>query len=411
MKANEQIRDLLKPASVPALLCILSLISIHFSPALSSLSLAASVLMALVVGLFAEKNGFGFPCWIWLFPVYFLLQWSLNLYHTGGIGSDSGFLLRNLPLLCAPLVYSSARKAPGIQFIVPVLLVFLSWLSLAGTLNYFSHRNFYDQMILESKPVPVYSMVYHIEFSMILALASLAGLWFVMKPGRTQRGSFTHWVSIVAVIISVIGLHVFSARTGLLAFYSGLAAMLFSLGVGSRFWRIGAVAAILAVVAFISIPGIKNRIVNTVEDVSAVVQGKDLNNKSFGQRWEAWIMSGRAIMQSPFIGYGWEGARAAVQREFDKSDSGLEAKNRITPHNQYLETALQGGIPALILFLALFVTMVVYAIRNRKSFLLPAIVAVAVAMIFESVMERQAGILYVAVYLPFIAGLDHNRNS
>lgn len=387
------------------LLFTLSFVLIHISPALCSICLALGIvvgILSLASGEIALKN---FPVWLYGYPVFFVLQWLLNWYSTGSPASSSNSLLLKLPLVFAPIIYFTGRSVSGLKYWIAIISLILSWLSLAGILNYLAHMDFYNQMVLESKPVPVYSIVYHIEFSLILALVCLVSVIFLFSEQGRELNAFWFWLILFALLVNVAGLHVFAARTGMVALYAGLAVFVIAGGIGQLRRRYVIAAIVLFSIGILFVPSVANRLKNTAGDLNTVIRGKDLNERSFGQRWEAWKMSVVAIKKSPTAGYGLEGARDAVQKEFKLSGSGLEEKNRITPHNQYLETTLQSGLAGgLVLVLTLLFSFF-RALKSRNFFVLSTITAIATAMIFESILERQAGVLCFALFVPLLAGL------
>ena len=71
----------------------------------------------------------------------------------------------------------------------------------------------------------------------------------------------------------------------------------------------------------------------------------------------------------------------------------------LNSHNQYMDTSLSTGIIGLtVLLLMLFVPMR-YARKNKNFFFFSTILLFAVAIIFESMLERQMGVVYWTVLL------------
>jgi hypothetical protein len=80
----------------------------------------------------------------------------------------------------------------------------------------------------------------------------------------------------------------------------------------------------------------------------------------------------------------------------------LDAENWIGPHNQFLEMALQGGYFAVLLGLIWGLDF----LRRSSDFAWTA--GLGVAMIFESLGERQAGVLMLVLVLVFVQ-METNR--
>ena len=264
------------------------------------------------------------------------------------------------------------------------------WIILASIGYFIYDYEFYSLMVLESKPIPLYSEVYHIEFSFLVTIQIFL-LLIALKDKSVVKlgGQKFQWI---LWAILVLGIHILSTRTGLLAFWIGIAYMGYrqrkSIEVKSRF-------VLIAVVAFISsiifIPTLKNRVVNTWEDLSAVVNGDDLNNKSFGQRWEAWNAASATWAENFLTGVGSSNLNEAMRQGYIQNKTDLKTTNQISPHNQYLQWAIEFGLLGLISWL-LSVLWILKKSSTNQSWAGLLIMGL-VACVFESLFERQAGMI------------------
>lgn len=329
---------------------------------------------------------------------------------SGSFSSDEYWqkVVLRLPLLFLPVLMLNCINENQFKVMLLLLAVPLAWLSGAGLLNYLNHAGFYNQMVLESKPIPVYSQIYHIEYSVLQALTGLVLIIFLWVTRKSGISDNLRVVLIVCTAIIVLSLHVFSARTGILAFWTGIFAWAFvkvKKGAGSKVLLI---LGLLLTGVVLSIPSARNRLMNTGADIESVISGKDLNDKSFGQRWIAWKVSIEAIKNRPFTGYGIQNVRKALTSHYEEENYGLKLFNRVNPHNQYLEIALQNGLFALLLLILTLALAVKYAVKTKNSFLLVIIIAIAAAMMFESILERQAGVLFVFTFVSIALSVQGN---
>ena len=72
--------------------------------------------------------------------------------------------------------------------------------------------------MVESKPIPMYTQVYHIEYGALVALSVLMFVDDFFSKRIESRD--TGWAMFV-VGITVVGLHVLALRTGLILLYLG----------------------------------------------------------------------------------------------------------------------------------------------------------------------------------------------
>ncbi|MBL7811191.1 MAG: O-antigen ligase family protein [Bacteroidetes bacterium] len=316
-------------------------------------------------------------------------------------------LLLKLPLLLFPwLAAAQIWKGRHTLFCLLIICLPMAWIGGASVINYLWNYRFLNQMVLESKPLPIYSQVYHIEFSVMLAAASLFSLIY-LTGHRRESHNWGYQLLLVATLSGILSLHILSTRTGLVLFWMGAAVAALSRVGGIRHgWRWMLVAALSGVGLLMTVPSTRNRIVNTWQDFQAVSSGGDLNQKSFGQRWEAWRASLYLLGKHPRGGVGMPRAESQVIQAHEWVGSKLDIFNRKQPHNQYLETAVQGGYPALILFLAFWVLLATYAIRHGNLPALALGAGFALALVFESLLERQSGIAAIVVLLSWALSIE-----
>ena len=259
-------------------------------------------------------------------------------------------------------------------------------------------------MIAESKPLPLFSKVYHIEYSLLLSLSCLSMLYLGMKNRTLFRGKAQ--IGVAAVLI--LCLHVLSARTGLLAFYFGTLPLLFmsfkqtSLKVKLK----TSITLIILILFLIQVPSLKKRIINSKEDLSTVLHGNSVNNKSFGQRWVAWNASIESIRKQPLHGYGKGNVKSTIDQNYlPQHESKIFARNKVMPHNVYLETMVQSGFLAGILYLLFFITGIIYSLRAKKALMTAILFALMTASMFESITERQAGVIALIGFISLAGSL------
>lgn len=376
----------------------LSLCTLHFSPALSSISLL--VFFACVISLFRKE--------IFLqnrLLVIFALLWCLAqlLIQLGfGIDQESARkLLLRLPLWLLPLIWC-IKPDETRKFTATILLftgVVHTWIGGASVLNYITHYRFLNQMVLESKPLPLFSSIYHIEFSLILAVVCILQLSFSNYLEKVWQRR----LMAVSFMINIVSLHILSARTGILAFWLGVPFLINHLPLPG--WLMGPKKWLLLLIPLsmvLIVPSLRNRIINTADDLLAVKQSHNLSDKSFGRRWEAWKVAVGVIREKPLTGVGLAGVENAMQSGFEKKQTYLPVTDRIQPHNQLLELALQSGIGVLLFFLAwLFLLFLRYRAMLAHTGI-SILMALGVSMFFESYMERQAGVAVFVVSLFFV---------
>lgn len=372
-------------------LLLLAWACIHFSPAIPSISLFCAILIAL----FSLKDK-GILVLSGLLLLLFLAVSGISIIHGCRLNEVFPNFLVRIPLVFIPVLWQFAKQYEidfskfYLWFTLP-----LFWLGWASVINFGLHYEFLSQMVLESKPVPIYSMVYHIEFSVMIALNALILLVWIIN-NRISNKSLACFLLFSLVVI----LHVLSARTGLLGFYGGLVIVAYHFRSKIKIKHIAILVA--SVIAFaLFVPSINNRIRNTAEDAVSVAQKADLNHKSFGQRWEAWKAVLHSWRKSPVFGVGQCNIESSMQVSFAEMKSNLTMDNRISPHNQYLQWLIETGGIGFLLQCLFWMLIIITGLRFADFWMLFTIaICIVFALVFESLLERQAGVL--AIVLSFL---------
>ena len=364
---------------------IIALIGIHYSPAIASIGLALALLSLLLSG--PERR----------------IQWlglsvALLLVSAEFLGSaNHQRLLLHLPLYVAMSVQFGPLLAQRWMsrfyqlwwaWALPVV-----WISLASLLEFAQHPEFYRQMVMESKPMPLFSQVYHIEYSVIQAV-----LLLLLLKGLLTRQVENRSMAWAAFVLMILCLHALSARTGILAFWVGMLGLLWPYRVHLNWKYVGVVPVVLLL---LSLGTMRERLSNSWQDLQTLVQNSDPNHQSMAQRWEAWKAACQSIQQRPLMGWGSGQVDQAMAWSYQQQTK-LDAENWIGTHNQFLEMALQGGYFAVLLGLIWGLDF----LRRSSDFAWTA--GLGVAMMFESLGERQAGVLMLVLVLVFVQ-METNR--
>jgi O-antigen ligase len=85
--------------------------------------------------------------------------------------------------------------------------------------------------------------------------------------------------------------------------------------------------------------------------------------------------------------------------------------NRKMPHNQYLESGIQGGLPALFLCVLTLALLLISAWNSSNKAMFAFGAMVAVAFLFESLMEQQSGVLWLIFWTVFTASTRNKQET
>ncbi len=386
--------------------------SIHFSPALTSISTILMIISGLVFffGEAFERRTLWFQA---AFIGLMGLMFGIDCYSGTPISSAWSALQVMLPWFFIPiiLVIPNNSNVASTRFFMALSLP-LWWIAGASLLNYLRDWRFLSQMVLESKPLPLFSQVYHIEFSLLITAVLLGMTLFLPRLSNPKN----RWIFMSLYGLLFISLHIISARTGLLGYWLGILIWaLFQLRSKSLLFHVRSRYVILGLVfsgvLMVQIPSVKNRIRNTQEDLAALWSGGDLNHKSVGQRVEAWKATWGILenKQKAFLGVGSAQFESELLASYERQHTSLYISNRIGPHNQTLQWAATYGWPVALLAWGLFIAYLIKLLPWRLVLFVG--VPIIAASMFESLAQRQAGILALLILWISVQAIEAKRGN
>jgi O-antigen ligase len=347
----------------------------------------------------------------------FILLW-LWLLSTGLYSEDTkkwwDICSRKLPLLLIPLGMATLKPLTKKQ-VWGILLFFsgvITFFAIASTLHYFNNYAAINASLIESKSVPVWPIgngISHIYFGVLMSFSIISSAYFALKEKTTVLFTRDRLVFTAIAILNFIIIHILSARTGLVALYGGLGMLVLHTVWQHRakkiVWLSLMALPLLPVIAYYTVPSFKNKITNSVRDVEINRDGGDINHRSFSMRLEAWKTGLGIIKEHPLTGVGVGDLDKEMAAQYQKNNTILWVENRVMPHNQFIENAVQAGLLYVLLLLTtIFWPLLCYKQTNPLQW--AAACMFFFAMCFESMLERQIGVtlfpfvFFLAGYLP-----------
>jgi len=278
---------------------------------------------------------------------------------------------------------------------------------LASFINYLIDYQYYNDSIFKAKPIPVITGLNHIYFSMMLAFSALnvfAGLIVKTKISENLKISkYYTIVNVVMLILYFVFLHTISARTGLIAFYfSFVFITVFFLVQKRKHYHSVVIIVVMALTGFLSVKyvdSLHNRYMKTIEDIKVYQQKGNINYYSFSTRVEYWKACFHLFKKNPLFGTGNADLKSELYKYLTENKPVLDERNRLDPHNQYLQVLAGTGIFGFLIFTGLMLFLLLKAMKLKNYYLLPLVLVVSISFLGESVLERQAGIAFVLFFI------------
>ncbi|MBF9221627.1 O-antigen ligase family protein [Hymenobacter ruricola] len=310
-------------------------------------------------------------------------------------------VFRSLPWVGVPLAFAAAvplasgqRLAVGALFVLGTAAVGLLTLG-----QYLLHPEAANEAIRIGQNMQAVTRVFHISFGLMLAQAFF---WGLLLRRHALAGPWLRRALLAAAVVAVVVLHVLAYRTGLLVLYAGLLAYAgwlltrrnLALGLG-----LVLVLGAAPWLAYQALPSVQKRVGATVWDVQQFQLKHDINNYSLARRLAAIETAGHVISENWLVGVGPADTHAAMLRQYAWHDYGLQLKNRVEVHNQYLEALMGGGLIGLGLWLAVLLWPLTRAWGRRNPAICFFILTQATVMMVVDTLSLQIGLnLFVFGY-------------
>jgi len=171
--------------------------------------------------------------------------------------------------------------------------------------------------------------------------------------------------------------------------------------------------ALFSVVKFT--PEIGDQMVNSfgylteyMEDPDEFIRSKQTYVGGSETRLILWTAAFKVANENPF-GVGTGNVDDAMTEMLNRIGQSNMAVRKLNPHNQYFQTAVEVGVIGLIVLLAIFFLGFYYAIKNRNELLLFVLISLAFNCLFESMLQRQSGIVFFTFWICLLILFDFKK--
>mgnify|MGYP000844552643 FL=1 len=111
-----------------------------------------------------------------------------------------------------------------------------------------------------------------------------------------------------------------------------------------------------------------------------------------------WTVSGQIIKDYP-LGVGTGNVDDILVSRLSKLNQKELAKQRLNPHNQYFQTAIEIGFIGLIVLLSILFYGLKVGYKHRTWLLIILVANLGFNMLFESMLQRQSGIVFYTFWI------------
>lgn len=128
-------------------------------------------------------------------------------------------------------------------------------------------------------------------------------------------------------------------------------------------------------------------------------KGPEDNNNGLSIRMLMWHTAWDLVKQRPLLGYGVKGGREKVVEKYKEENFLIGYQEGYHSHDQYLQSALMGGLPAFLLLMAMLLKMGWEGIRKKNILLLLLLLHFMCQSVIESTFEVQQELVFYMLFL------------
>ena len=252
-----------------------------------------------------------------------------------------------------------------------------------------------------------------------VALYTLPTVWFIYSELSQHRGAMPLWQKLMlyaAAVMTMVFIIYIDSRAGILCLYGLEVICGVHFALKSRWWKGALLALMLVGLTYTAEKNLPNHTSRLTMSPVVVPESADEGNASdaadgsdtvqaplYGKYYDARmainVTALKTIADSPVFGYGVGDYDTVLIDRYGTEGYQSLKEQHINAHNQYTETALATGIVGLLVMLWWLVMPLLVAWRRKAAFweVLSLTFIVMFSLLFESILERQMGMQFVAL--------------
>jgi len=165
---------------------------------------------------------------------------------------------------------------------------------------------------------------------------------------------------------------------------------------------LGVIAALGFYLCFSVFTFTSSRFINMQKSVTQKSDTLGNSTEGSNERLSAWVSSLSLIREHPVLGVGTGDVKDELLATYGRNHYMTTLTKKLNSHNQYLQTYLSTGIAGFLTLAAMLAAPAFLAFRRKRYLYLSFILLFALNLLFESMLETQAGVVFYAFFNTFL---------
>ncbi len=342
----------------------------------------------------------------WLNTALFLLYiaYAAGVLFTNHADVASRYLEYKLSLIIFPLLFSFPTKKISLRIPAIVLILSVTALFCIGLVNgAILYNGLHELAYFQSS---YFSIIHHPTYLSVYAVLGL-GLLIYGCQNRwrffTKKNAFLF--GSILILTQVLSMSL-SGLLFLILFASVLILYLLKKKFGKTFFIATLIAMPLVFILTVKfVPGINTQFKNAsdylvefINDPEAFYKNKQTYVGGSETRLIMWSAAAQVFIEHP-LGVGTGNVDDFLSEKLVHIGQPSMAKKLYNPHNQFLQTGVEIGVIGLFILLFIIGYGVYYSFKTKNWLLLLLITNLAFNCLFESMLQRQSGIVFYTFWI------------
>lgn len=328
------------------------------------------------------------------------------------------YIENKLSFLIFPIIFSfKFKEITNLRYVMSGLILGVLVASLLGLVNsyniYLKTHDFNNSFGSVS-----FSYIHHPSYFSAFITFSVAGSW--LGYFDKWKGYKLIWVILFTLLSLIFQLFCFSLAGMIYLFLFGL--VTYIILIHKYLSKLGFIFSML-LIPLIPIAIYKSNIHIKIEvdssiqvirdfakDPSGYVKNKKQPISGTEARIMMWVVSYHEF-KDHFFGVGTGNIDEHLSERLSRYGQVELAKREYNPHNQFLQTGLEIGIIGLLILLAIIGFSFSYAWKNKNWILFILISSLLFNSLFESVLQRQSGIVFYSFWICLLIVYSNNADK
>ncbi|PKP23828.1 MAG: hypothetical protein CVU06_06270 [Bacteroidetes bacterium HGW-Bacteroidetes-22] len=241
---------------------------------------------------------------------------------------------------------------------------------------------------------PTYYALY-----VVMAMISVTWCWLHDCCKLSSRNTILYAISWIWLFIFLVLL---SSKAGLISLAIPVIYMLYVLHQKTRslipMIGFSAFFALIFTASFYLFPISFGRFAVVAKTIETVTPDKGNASESTFQRIMLWKSAMRILREHPLGGVGTGDVKQAFLEDYTLTGNTAGQEANLNAHNQYLQTSVALGLTGLLILVLTFLFPFIMAFRKGAWEYGAFLLLVAFNLLFESMLERQAGVMFYAFF-------------